>query len=203
VEAVMANPSIPANVAQFLQRASVDRGRIEAERFGDEMYCQIVERPIDSPIEQLFFIAAHMLCEAHHIEVDPEPLEISGRMRVGHGVHLHPQRKVGKYTVDFLVTRTWTAHNLKFGTPGTDCQRSVIVELDGHDFHDRDKHQRSYEKARDRFLQREGFRVLHFTGADVVADPYRVAHEAIDAVDGFDAPEGHTPYDASNPLGFE
>lgn len=195
--------AVPANVMQFLERASIERGRMEAERFSQEMYCQIVEAPIPSPIEQLFFIAVHMLTAAHYIEINPEPEEFRGRMRVGYGVHLQPQRKVGRFTVDFLITRTWIAHGREFGVEGEERENSAIVELDGHDFHDRDKHQRSYEKARDRFLQREGYRVLHFTGADVVADPYRVAHEAIDAVEGFSAPEGYTPYDASNPFGIE
>jgi hypothetical protein len=61
---------------------------------------------------------------------------------------------------------------------------------------ERFKHQSAYEKARDRFLVRAGYRVLHFTGAEVVADPYKVAHEALSLIGVF----SDQNYDAANPL---
>jgi len=53
------------------------------------------------------------------------------------------------------------------------------VECDGHEFHDKDKKQRSYEKARDRYLQKEGYAVLHFTGSDIVSSPVFAATEVV------------------------
>ena len=77
--------------------------------------------------------------------------------------------------------------------------KTVIVELDGHAFHDKDKKQRSYEKARDRFFVKEGYQVLHYTGSDVVADPYRVAFEVLEVLDVLEAGEAYAP---TNPVGF-
>lgn len=42
----------------------------------------------------------------------------------------------------------------------------VALELDGHDFH-KTKEQRSKDAARDRALQKRGFRVVRFTGSQV------------------------------------
>jgi hypothetical protein len=47
----------------------------------------------------------------------------------------------------------------------------LIVEVDGHDFHDRTKHQASYDRKRDRELTLMGYHVIRFTGSDVYNDP--------------------------------
>jgi very-short-patch-repair endonuclease len=107
-----------------------------------------------------------------------------------HGIYIHPQDQVEKYRVDFVIYQHGIGPDEIFGP--------VIVELDGHDFHDKDKHQRSYEKARDRFLVKKGYRVLHFTGSDVVADPFKVAYEALEMVGCFSLRNG---YNKNDPLG--
>jgi very-short-patch-repair endonuclease len=47
----------------------------------------------------------------------------------------------------------------------------LVVEVDGHDFHDRTKEQASYDRKRDRELSLEGYRVIRFTGSDVYNFP--------------------------------
>ena len=111
------------------------------------------------------------------------------------GLYITPQAKIGTYRVDFLIEARC------LGRSG-DVYAPVIVELDGHDFHDKDKRQRSYEKARDRFLVKRGYRILHFTGSDVVADPFKVAYEALEMVGVF-AGSGADGYDPKNPIGIE
>ncbi len=53
----------------------------------------------------------------------------------------------------------------------------VIVELDGHDFHERTPEQARSDKSRDRELQRLGWRVMRFTGREVLDDPEQCLHE--------------------------
>lgn len=197
----MSNPitPVPDNVWKFLHDASARVGRMEDERFSQEMHSQIVDFEMSSPIEQLFFVAIQTMARAEWIDLNPEPWELRGEMMPGLGLHIFQQHKVGKYRVDFLIKRVWR-DCVDFGQRGQDRSSSVIVELDGHAFHDRDKQQRSYEKARDRFLQREGFKVLHYTGSDVNADPYRIAHEVLDTVGAL---RFETPYDPANPLGID
>lgn len=191
----MNNVPIVANVETFLKKASLDHGRIRARQFDDAMYQEIVDNGITSPIEQLFYIAVHGMCASLWLTVNPEPsFDNQGTSRIGFGVFVQPQAKIGKYRVDFLISQN--------GNGPDDIYTPIVIELDGHEFHDKDKRQRSYEKERDRFLVKSGYKVLHFTGSDVVKDPYKVAFEALDLVGAF-VGAGFEEYDPKNPLGEE
>lgn len=188
------NRKIAKNVIEFLDKAAELHGKCEAEKFHQDMFADLVEGGIESPIEDLFWIACRAQCAAHNQEVNPSPIiDENLKRHDGFGVHITPQARIGKYRVDFLLSQV--------GVGPKDIFSPVIVELDGHDFHDKDKRQRSYEKSRDRFLVRGGYRVLHFTGSDVVADPFRVAHEALDMLGVFNGYS--TEYNENHPLGIE
>lgn len=45
----------------------------------------------------------------------------------------------------------------------------IVVEIDGHEFH-RTKEQRFNDYRRERFLQKEGYIVVRFTGSEVFVD---------------------------------
>lgn len=186
--------TIERNVFNFLDRAAVLHARSEESKFQADMYGNLQELGLESPIEDLFWIALNAMCSAGWLRVNP-PVELNGHgaAEPGYGIHAKPQAKIGRYRVDFLISQ--------HGIGPEEFLAPVIVELDGHAFHDKDKRQRSYEKARDRFLQKEGYRVLHFTGSDVVADPFRVAYEVLDML-GATSDIGE-PYDPENPLGTE
>jgi very-short-patch-repair endonuclease len=184
---------IPENVWTFLNKASELAGRMETDRFGQEMHSNIVDREVSSPIEQLFHIALH-LWQKHLYIPDPQPEhDHHGVLKLSGGLLINHQAKIGKYKVDFLIENVpYSSH---------DKSRVLLVELDGHDFHDRDKHQRSYEKARDRFLLQQGYSVVHYTGSDVVADPLKVAHEVLTMVGCIG--DWDRDYVATNPFGLE
>lgn len=55
----------------------------------------------------------------------------------------------------------------------------LIVEVDGHEFHEKTKEQAKKDKERDRNLQIEGFRVMHFTGSEVFHKSYECAKQVI------------------------
>jgi len=173
----MAENKVAANVLTFLDRAAQDYANFEAERFTQNRYCELLEMGFGSPIEQLFWIAAYNIVRSEYLELNPSPIPCGkGEFEEGFGVFIRPQAQIGKYRADFLIHQNGIGPR-QFLSP-------VVVELDGHAFHDKDKHQRSYEKARDRFFVKQGYRVLHFTGSDVVKDPYAVAFEAQSLVCG-------------------
>jgi hypothetical protein len=58
----------------------------------------------------------------------------------------------------------------------------VVVECDGHDFHERTVEQASRDRKRDRELQRLDIPVFRFTGTDVVRDSAKV-EEIADFID--------------------
>lgn len=73
-----------------------------------------------------------------------------------------PQAPVLTYRADFLVEN---AHG------------RIVVECDGHDFHERTKAQASHDRRRDRRMQAAGFVVMRFTGSDIHRDAERCARE--------------------------
>jgi hypothetical protein len=60
----------------------------------------------------------------------------------------------------------------------------IVVECDGHQFHERTPEQASKDRKRIRALQRLGVTALPFTGTDVVRDSIEAAFEAAQIIDG-------------------
>lgn len=189
----MNNPerAMTENVQAFLDKVCADYGRMQIDRFSD-FAISIVRTELKSPIEDLFYIAFCAQVEAEFQVLNPQYVgDGNGGVKDGEGVYIKPQYKIGNYRADFLIYQNGLLEH---------PSAPVIVELDGHDFHDKDKHQRAYEKARDRFLVRRGFKVLHFTGSEVVEDPYKVAFEAL-CVAGGNCFRKEDEYDQKFPLG--
>lgn len=187
--------TIPENVLAFLDRASKLHAQAQEMQFYNDALDDIEGFNIESPIEQMFWAAIHAQCHANRIAVNADPyIDSRGVIRNGYGIHISAQFRVDKYRVDFKLTQS--------GIGPDEILTPIIVELDGHAFHDKDKRQRAYEKARDRALVRAGYRVFHFTGSEVVADPFRVSYEALDALGVF-AGNGNVGYDPEMPLGTE
>lgn len=188
----MAERKLTDTVWSFLDRVAPMYARMEEERFRQEMHANCLECGMESPIEDLFWVAVQALCKAQFADINPEPVELSNG---GHvfpaGIYITPQGKVDKYRVDFLMRQS--------GNGPDEILTPVIVELDGHDFHDKDKRQRSYEKARDRDLVRAGYRVVHFTGSDVMKDPFAVAFEVLQML-GLYVGTGIEMYNPQDPL---
>lgn len=128
----------------------------------------------ESPIEKIFlaqFIHPHIAGEFDTIvnvmkppsglveHTVPPPIP---------GIFLYPQIKIGDYRVDFLIHATIR-----------DPVRTIIVECDGHDYHERTKAQAQRDKARDRFLMGKGYRVVRFTGSELFNNPFDCAYEAM------------------------
>lgn len=82
---------------------------------------------------------------------------------------IHPQMKVGSYRIDFLITD----HNEQHGA-------AIVVECDGHDFHERTKEQAARDRSRDRFLTLAGFKVLRFTGSEIHRDADKCARDVVE-----------------------
>jgi very-short-patch-repair endonuclease len=76
------------------------------------------------------------------------------------GAYICPQMRIGQYRVDFAILIICTQGELR-----------VVVECDGHDFHEKTKEQAAGDKARDRYLNDQGYRVLRFTGSEIWNKP--------------------------------
>jgi very-short-patch-repair endonuclease len=108
----------------------------------------------ESPMEALLFAGWEMM--RHRLMLDPLA-----------GLRLEQQGRVGKYRADFLFQLKDEA-----GKPV-----ALVVEVDGHDFHERTKQQAAHDKSRDRWMTANGYVVLRFTGSEVYANPFVCAIE--------------------------
>lgn len=110
----------------------------------------MVEEGFDSPVEALFAVALRGL----GFTVVP-----AGTAELGEAIFY--QVPLGAMRVDFLIGRT-------------------VVELDGHEWHERTPEQAERDHKRDRQLIAEGYTVLRFSGREVIRDPRACAEEAIE-----------------------
>lgn len=168
---------IPKNVINFIAKASSPIGEYYSRIFYDSIMSDCVERGIESPIEQILYTSIKTLL----ILNGQEEIGI-----VGHGgkhflvgIDIYPQEKIGEYFVDFKVSNFWITRS---GSHRSQNENTVIVECDGHKFHDRDEAQRRYEKKRDRFLLKNGFKVFHYTGKEIKDRPFSVAQEVLSEI---------------------
>jgi very-short-patch-repair endonuclease len=123
---------------------------------------------LDSPIEQAF--AASLVMRGRLIGAP-----ISGSRERAVAFHaqcyfIEPQVQIEQYRVDFL---------LGIGAYADDLSKCVVVECDGHDWHERTKEQAAADKARDRFLAMKVARVIRFTGSEIFKSPGDCSTEAM------------------------
>lgn len=86
----------------------------------------------------------------------------------GMALHIRPQCRIGRATVDFLLE--------------LHCGATVLlaVECDGHDFHEKTKEQARRDKARDRAIQAASVPIFRFAGSEIYADAGKCARTCLE-----------------------
>ncbi|MBF0502792.1 MAG: DUF559 domain-containing protein [Candidatus Riflebacteria bacterium] len=148
----------------------------------------------ESPIE-IHFISAFICAAAVNdiaIQVynnHSQQLLTSSQESDFDGFIIKPQYELSGYRCDFLIEYASTEPDFErpvktaggLEIPGFKKLRtSVIVECDGHDFHEKTKHQAARDKKRDRNIQSTGFHILRFTGSEIWKSPVGCAQEVIE-----------------------
>jgi len=127
-----------------------------------------------SPIESAFFDGLYAYC-------------LSGGLGFSREIVVSPQFNIlgsRQYRVDFLIQSEG---------------KKIIVECDGHEFHEKTKEQAASDKKRDRDLQNLGFVVYRFTGSEVLRDPAACVVEVMMGLGK--APYQHAPANTPDPKG--
>lgn len=120
---------------------------------------------ISSPIEQILYSTLFYLRKINRL-LTPTRTENKHGL---YGLIIEPQYSIGKYRVDFLCTYYSVEGHMK----------SVIVECDSKQFHDRTETDRTNEKKRERFMQSLGYHIFRFTGAEINKNPIAVCKEIL------------------------
>lgn len=159
-----------------------------------ERACTEISRPdvkFGSPIEEMLAVAMVAVARISGVPVSFTP-GLSRReilaMRNGPQImRIVPQADVSGCRVDFLVVLT-----------GTEKCQPIVVECDGHDFHERTKEQASRDRSRDREFQVSGNIVMRFTGSEIWRDPFACAIQVVDLIEEHRSEDAFAAYQRSN-----
>lgn len=150
----------------ILRREASDNVALTYQEFTQGLFdrCQ-------SPIEELLLAA--LLCQMQSGEVEWHYSDGSeGKPFIGVFADAFIQASVGKYRPDFLFVKQ---------RPDGNGER-IVVECDGHDYHERTKAQARHDKSRDRWMVQQGIKVLRFTGSEIFNDPEACAAQIYEVV---------------------
>ena len=121
-------------------------------------------KPLDHPYR--VFNLESKKCES--------PLEIAfwnvGYFELSQFGDFAPQIPFGPYRLDFALTNIPEAPTLK-----------IAIEIDGYDYH-KSKEQRNNDTRRDRYLMRNGWQVIRFTGSQIHENTADCVQEAVGLV---------------------
>lgn len=132
-----------------------------------------------TPIEVLFFLAFYHIADTTGFTDWPHGISPSMTMEAAQAradhleyfeILLVPQCVVANWRVDFAIA---------MGREHMGHPKWLIVECDGHDFHEKTKEQAARDKARDRDLVARGFQVFHFTGSELYRGPIKCVEEVV------------------------
>lgn len=124
----------------------------------------------ESPIEVAFGAAFMLLGEYQYSQVALHEPGYEGEVDpLAFETVLQCQKKIGRHRVDFVASWSYPEYPTK-----------IIIECDGHDFHERTKDQAQRDRAKDRDWQSAGYRVFRFTGSEIYRDAFQCATEVFD-----------------------
>lgn len=142
-------------------RRMADQAAEDARTNFEEFY-HSWSRKCESPIEEMMAAA---LCYAFNSPNDDE-YHFSNQNYDWpddpcpyNGLHFYSQATIGDYRVDFLI-RAVSHESVKF----------IVIECDGHEYHERTKDQARRDRVRDRWMAAQGITVLRFTGSEIYRD---------------------------------
>jgi hypothetical protein len=131
-----------------------------------------------TPIERLL-LASVLMAQKFHPECAESlrsctQAEHDTLMREGavpHQILWTSQYQLPDWRVDFLfsVHSYWPRYPIP---PKPEGWRSLIVECDGHDFHERTKEQAARDRARDRWAVDNDYEIFRFTGSEIWRRPW-------------------------------
>lgn len=144
------------------------------------------DRNGDTPIERLFYTALRLAateCEQEWFNaVRQVPIEIFNGWKDSpdldrQTIFISRQVDAAGWRADFLihVFADWSRED----QPGPMGWNRLIVECDGHDFHERTKEQAARDRDRDRQAQLAGIEIFRFTGSELWRDPLGCADQVI------------------------
>lgn len=169
--------TLPDNSQKFLDKCANIYGNFRNECFNITAWSYIQESEISSPIEQMLLSALLLIKETSEFpNADPEDFDEYMKF---HGINIFPQHRIDKFRVDFYLEYYKQFRINKKTKETSGFSKTLIVELDSQQFHERTEQERRYEKMRERLLVSKGYKIFRYTGKEITDDPFKVALEII------------------------
>lgn len=138
----------------------------------------------ESPIEKQFLEVLFVVAPSHGLPICDDGIYKQKEDKMEYpsfvnpyGLFVFPQFELNlekKYVVDFLLVTMERYEDSR-------TLRKLVIECDGHDFHEKTKEQAKKDKSRDRDLTANGFPVFRFTGSEI----HNNALDCAEQVSGF------------------
>lgn len=175
----------------LLQEQITDR--LAAEIAAQAACMEVVANYGDTPIEKLLlgsmFLSMKYLEQEYFTQIvttkDEQMAARKGFVSPNPGlfvgkntIFVQKQTDVAGWRADFVfnIYATWARQEEDSRKPGWE---RLIVECDGHDFHERTKEQAARDRERDRSAQLAGIEIFRFTGSELWKDPLGCAGQVI------------------------
>jgi very-short-patch-repair endonuclease len=152
-------------IEEIIAKNAIDRHRHN---------CSIELGACESEIEKLL-LSAIIACfneEYWDFEIFDNGITDTEISELKNSVIIVPQAKIDRFRADFLIA-----------TRCSDRRSYVVVECDGHEFHERTKEQSERDKSRDRRLLELGYMTVRFAGSEIWRSAYSCACELRRIVD--------------------
>lgn len=128
-------------------------------------------RKTDSPIEQIMFCILINCTTGYGYFYTEKDIEKNGSVLTD-GVYavIKQQEKIGVYKADFVISLVCNKEEIA----------KIVIECDGHNFHEKTKEQASHDKKRDRYMTANGYKVFRYTGSDLHRSACSIEEEVSD-----------------------
>lgn len=168
--------SVPIRAFEFMQDINAFlENRLQCVRADNEEIHSVFNR-CESPIERDFFLAYLWLTNPYPMG-DGTLIDRMDHISVGAFVCIEPQRQIvidgASYRADFSFDLC-----LYSESESRNMIKRLVVEIDGHEFHERTKEQAARDRSRDRAMARAGIQVIRFTGSEIYKSAVSAAIEA-------------------------
>lgn len=142
-----------------------------------EMKYEAWAKAIESPIERLLFVGIDALVTQECAMCFGRIVLADGRRSITEecakeaqefgALLLQYQHRLLDWRADFVLSAP------------SYSGRKIIIECDGHDFHERTKEQAAKDRSRDRSATAAGHRIFRFTGSEIYRDPLGCSRDAL------------------------
>ena len=167
---------VAKNVMKFIKICSKLKADMECEKYDQQLFKECsgykIECPMQSPIEQILYCALKTIFEINCFRNIKGNFWLVGGQVMFKGYEILPQYKIDNYRVDFLVNN----YEVK---RCEQTKKSIIIECDSQQFHERTEKERTYEKKRDRYLSTKEYVIFHYTGKDIIINAFDIAKEIV------------------------